>query len=94
MMSQVCLTKPRVGAPCVRRGGAIRFTTRNSTYLFTWVHAQPVGVLVCLAGTFAGDVVSLDVEPFRDLAWPGERVDIPGYFTSTVITSVDRGASS
>lgn len=84
----------KVDMPSVNRASAIGFTTRNSQYLFTWLQGEVYGVMVCLSGTFVGDVVRIQVECIRDLAWPGERLHIPGIFTSSTIVSVDRGAAS
>lgn len=75
-------------------GRAIRFQTTNSDYLFTWKAGDREGTLTCLSGTFAGDVTVLQVEPFRDLAWVGEIVHIPGEFRSTTIVTVDRSAAA
>lgn len=84
--------------PRLDQADVIRFTTRNSEYTFTWISGQPYGTLLSERGTYAGKVMALPVEPFRDLAWPGEIVEILDggnvggiLFRSTRITSVDRG---
>lgn len=88
------LNRPATGASSCLKASAIGFTTRHSTYLFTWIQGQREGVLTCLSGTFSGSVVMLPVEEFRDMAWVRSVIDIPGQFTCTEITSVDRGAAS